>query len=328
MKSVLVSIIIPTYNRSHLLTETLDSVLIQLYQNWECLVVDDGSTDHTETLLKSYSEKDSRFQYHHRPKDKPKGANACRNYGFEVSKGEFVLFLDSDDILKNTCLEYRLKAFEYNEDLDFVIAQTSYYKNRSFILKPMFEFPLVSDSRTYLSMFLSYELPWTIMSVLWKRETIKNVKFNEQLLRFQDIDFHVNVLLSKNLTSYRLKEIDTFYRVDEDKMYEEKFIDIVLSALVQFNDLHKDLIKKLDYKNCLRVFNGKIIFEYVIPFFYQNKKTSNKLILFYITSKMYNPIQRLNFLVLFFLLNTSLFKIKGIGMYRFLSFFRSNILSK
>jgi len=54
--------------------------LAQTYTNWECIVVDDGSTDATPSILKMYCEKDSRFQYHQRPINKPKGANICRNY--------------------------------------------------------------------------------------------------------------------------------------------------------------------------------------------------------------------------------------------------------
>ena len=74
----LVSIIIPTFNRAHLLSETLHSVLTQTYTNWECLVVDDGSTDDTEYVVKSYVARDARIQFHIRPKYKIKGANACR----------------------------------------------------------------------------------------------------------------------------------------------------------------------------------------------------------------------------------------------------------
>lgn len=95
----LVSIIIPTYNRAHLLGETLNSVMAQTYRNWECIVVDDGSTDHTNELLEFYNKKDSRIQYHHRPKSYPKGANPFRNYGFKLSHGEYVQWFDSDDII-------------------------------------------------------------------------------------------------------------------------------------------------------------------------------------------------------------------------------------
>ena len=98
MNNPLVSIIIPTYNRAHIIHETLDSVLSQSYTNWKCIVVDDGSTDTTEEVLKSYVKKDARFQYNKRPIDRKKGANACRNYGLDLAKGAYIVFFDSDDV--------------------------------------------------------------------------------------------------------------------------------------------------------------------------------------------------------------------------------------
>lgn len=90
-KEPLVSIIIPTYNRAHLIGETLDSVLAQTYENWECIVVDDGSTDHTDEVMAEYCAKDSRFRYFHRPDTHKPGGNGARNYGFLMSRGEFVV---------------------------------------------------------------------------------------------------------------------------------------------------------------------------------------------------------------------------------------------
>jgi glycosyltransferase involved in cell wall biosynthesis len=86
----LVSIIIPTYNRAHLIGETLDSVLAQTYQNWECIIVDDDSTDKTDEVVGAYVEKDSRFKYYHRPDEHLPGGNGARNYGFKMSTGEYV----------------------------------------------------------------------------------------------------------------------------------------------------------------------------------------------------------------------------------------------
>ncbi|MCB0747424.1 MAG: glycosyltransferase family 2 protein [Ignavibacteriae bacterium] len=111
-QSPLVSIIIPTFNRVHLIGETLDSILAQTYTNWECIVVDDNSTDDTETLVKGYQSKDSRIQYHKRPSNRLKGANACRNYGFELSQGAYVNWFDSDDLMVNTRLETAVNILE------------------------------------------------------------------------------------------------------------------------------------------------------------------------------------------------------------------------
>src|SRR5690606_9522032 len=118
----MVSIITPTFNRANLIGETLDSVLAQTYQNWECIVVNDGSADNTNEVMSEYLAKDSRFQYHYRPENKLKGANACRNHGFDKSKGDFLIFLDSDDLLEATCLENRLKFTFANKQLSEKVA--------------------------------------------------------------------------------------------------------------------------------------------------------------------------------------------------------------
>ena len=101
----LVSIIIPTYNRAHLLGETLDSVLAQTYPNWECIVVDDGSTDCTEELVQEYSAEDHRIHYHKRPELKFRGAPGCRNYGIKLSKGLYLMWLDDDDLIAKNKIE-------------------------------------------------------------------------------------------------------------------------------------------------------------------------------------------------------------------------------
>ena len=91
-----ISIIIPTYNRAELLKGTLDSVMKQTYEQWECIIVDDGSSDNTKQVVENYINKDSRFKYYERPPSLNKGANACRNYGFKQSKGSFVKWFDSE----------------------------------------------------------------------------------------------------------------------------------------------------------------------------------------------------------------------------------------
>ena len=95
----LVSIIIPTFNRAQFIGEALDSVLSQTYAHWECIIVDDGSTDNTSEVLSAYCLKDKRFQYFKRPSHWPKGANGSRNYGISKSKGVYFAFCDDDDFL-------------------------------------------------------------------------------------------------------------------------------------------------------------------------------------------------------------------------------------
>ena len=91
----LVSIIIPTYNRADLIGETLESVETQTWDDWECVVVDDGSTDHLESVVEEYRLRDSRFRYVRQPKS---GKCAAMTRGMAETTGEFVALLDSDDV--------------------------------------------------------------------------------------------------------------------------------------------------------------------------------------------------------------------------------------
>ncbi|TQI71542.1 glycosyl transferase family 2 [Gramella sp. Hel_I_59] len=110
MNNPIISVIIPVYNREHLIGETLDSVLEQTYTNWECIIVDDGSNDNTAYVVRSYVERDDRFKFFLRPEDRKKGASPSRNYGLENAKGVYIQFLDSDDLLHCSKFEEQLKV--------------------------------------------------------------------------------------------------------------------------------------------------------------------------------------------------------------------------
>jgi glycosyltransferase involved in cell wall biosynthesis len=122
----LVSIIIPNYNRESLIGETLDSILAQTYSHWECIIVDDGSTDNSVEVIQQYVKKDLRFKLIQRPSNHLKGANACRNIGLQKAKGEFIIFFDSDDLMMEQHVENKLK-FMIDEDLDYAV-----FKSKNF----------------------------------------------------------------------------------------------------------------------------------------------------------------------------------------------------
>ena len=103
--SNLVSIIIPCYNQAAYLKQSLTSVLAQTYSNWECIIVDDGSTDNSVSVIKDYARQDKRI----RLLQKENGGSAtARNLGMTEAKGDFMLFLDADDILDANKLEIQV----------------------------------------------------------------------------------------------------------------------------------------------------------------------------------------------------------------------------
>jgi glycosyltransferase involved in cell wall biosynthesis len=99
MHNPLVSIIITTFNKTLFAIETLKSVLNQTHQEWECIVVDDGSTINDFNILQEFINIDKRFTLNKRPKQANKGANACRNYGMLLRKDKYIQFFDSDNII-------------------------------------------------------------------------------------------------------------------------------------------------------------------------------------------------------------------------------------
>ena len=153
-----ISIVIPTFNRGDLIKETLDSVQAQTYKSWECIVVDDGSTDNTAMVLNSYQEKDGRIQYIKRPEHLPKGANTCRNLGIEKAGGDYIVFFDSDDLMTPDHLEVKLKPFE-DEAIDFTIAKTEFFNKPSHKRDHRYSFHLYPIT---LNNYLGQKINWKI----------------------------------------------------------------------------------------------------------------------------------------------------------------------
>lgn len=120
--SKLISIIIPTFNRANLLRCTLDSILVQTYQNWECLIVDDSSTDNTHDLVIKFTEKDKRFRFFNNTRKK--GAQGARNTGILNARGEYITFFDSDDYMFPNRLTEQISYLESNPDCDVCICHS------------------------------------------------------------------------------------------------------------------------------------------------------------------------------------------------------------
>lgn len=120
---MLFSIIIPIYNRAHTLPKCLDSIIVQEFEDFECILIDDGSKDNSLEVCKEYAVKDSRFKVFHKQNG---GVSTARNLGLEKAKGEWIVFVDSDDrILSNHLAQFK-NMFDQNKDIDIVFCGLQY----------------------------------------------------------------------------------------------------------------------------------------------------------------------------------------------------------
>jgi glycosyltransferase involved in cell wall biosynthesis len=186
----IISIIIPAYNRAHLIGETLDSILAQTYTNWECIIVDDGSDDSSENVIGSYIKQDARFRSYKRPSYKPKGANACRNIGLEEAKGSYIVFFDSDDLMTPNHLEIKYNGIKTN-NCDFVITRTKYFNadNKGIDSYYTFETEKVTPYN-----YIVQKVNWLTLDVCIKAEFAKSIRFNEKLYAGQEYNYFSKLL--------------------------------------------------------------------------------------------------------------------------------------
>jgi len=243
MSKNLISIIIPTYNRAHYLEETLNSIINQTHQNWECIIIDDRSTDNTKDVISGYLKNDRRFGYTMRPSTLPKGANSCRNYGFGLATGDFVKWFDSDDIMVPEHLEILLEALLLNK-VDFVVGDTENFEDETGKTsgKP-YQFNREKIKIT-AEAFAKQQIGWITDDFLGRKASLNKIKFNTGILTDGDeynfftrflIGNEKGVFVNKILTHRRLHnetlsnpekydKIAGFYKVSKIKYLT--FIDI------------------------------------------------------------------------------------------------------
>ncbi len=148
-KEPLVSVIIPCYNSEKYISETLDSVINQAYKNWECIVVDDHSTDNSIDIVQEYCKKHDNIKSLTNPK---KGAPAARNFGLENVRGEYIQFLDSDDLLSENKILKQVNCLKEN-DVQIVYGEWHFFYNNT-LSKYNKKYPLFKQFNTSLDLIL------------------------------------------------------------------------------------------------------------------------------------------------------------------------------
>jgi len=187
-----VSIVIPHFNREKIITTAIESVSKQVYQNWECIIVDDGSAESSKNFVKTIlsEERFKKFFFFERPANRLKGANACRNIGVEKARGSYIALLDSDDSWPENYLTEALKFAESKQDFTASYSGAIVYRNN---VKRVIESRAVADGEKLFDFLLSPGVIAQTSSYFLRKDIATRVKFDEELKRHQDYDFFIRL---------------------------------------------------------------------------------------------------------------------------------------
>lgn len=183
---ILISVIIPLYNKEKTIVDTIFTVLEQTYKNLELIIVDDGSTDRSYDKIKNI--KDKRIKYY---KKKNGGVSSARNYGIEQSNGDYIFFLDADDIIYKNCLEELINTF-YRYPLAQIICGNYYsiYCGKKTVVSTIKEGYIENSIKEFYNEKLS---PRTGV-LLIKRSILLHNNFNTNISVHEDTELWIKLM--------------------------------------------------------------------------------------------------------------------------------------
>lgn len=215
----MISIIMPVYNSEKYISEAIESVCSQSHKNWELLIVNDGSTDHTPEIIDHFSEKDSRIKVFHR---KNEGVSMARNFALNKISGEYVTFIDSDDMYHADRLKHMMKVFEQHRNCEIVFSRHKEFRGK---LKPSTIIEsrsvAVSDENILVKVISDTKkhFVWNSMikSEIAKREKFTSIRFAEDFCYIRDCACHCRQIAV-------LDEVLYFYRRDNENAMTSHFL--------------------------------------------------------------------------------------------------------
>lgn len=318
-----VSVIIPTYNRDKYISIAIDSVLNQSYQNFEIIIVDDGSTDTTKEIIAGYiREYGNKIRYFFQDNKGPGGA---KNLGIRESKGKYITFLDSDDKLLKESLEERVAFLEQNPDVylvftDYYDSCYSYgeYKREGYLASKNFLKRLrESGNYFYESQVIIHGLPYiffertrfpiSTITVMLKNKVVETVGFfREDVQIAEDIEFWYRITKNHKIGFINLplsiycnhlegvtKDSRNF-NLDSIKIYEEMYAKEEGKSKKLLKNKLANLCFDLGYFYCIHK-NKKCAREFLyksVKFDSLNWKTYKVLLSSYLPSNLYKLLKK------------------------------------
>lgn len=236
-KIIMISVIIPVYNVEKYLSACIESVLGQTYTDYEIILIDDGSTDGSPEICDCYAAADVRIKTVHQTN---RGLSCARNAGLEHATGDFITFIDSDDIVSKFYLEYLWESYHITKADIIQVKKQLFYSDSEIkfhaSVKPNLR---TFDSFTAVikSFYQTSSIEHSVCGTLYQRKVLENVKFTAGIL-YEDLDFF-----------YRSIPVESKFAISDDSLYYYR--QNRKSILHTFNSRRTDVLrvtqKAIDY---------------------------------------------------------------------------------
>lgn len=245
MNQPLLSIIVPCYNAEQFLRETIDCLIAQTLSNWECIIVNDGSTDNSLDIIKEYAEKDSRYKYLDK---KNEGPAVARNVAINMSKGKYILPLDADDLISPDYAATAIDYLEKHQKTKLVYCEADFFGEKT--------------GHWILPDYHYEDLLWSNMifcSAVYRRSDFnKTLGYNPNMRHgIEDWDFWLS-LLTKDDEVYKIPKTMFFYRKHDDSRSAE-YSDYLDETVGQMVMNHLDIYRP----HLGRMFNAEAHVKYL-----------------------------------------------------------------
>ena len=204
-----ISVIIPVYNVENYLRECLDSILVQSYKDFEVILVDDGSTDSSGVICDEYSKEHQNMKVLHK---KNGGQSSARNTGLDLAQGEYILFVDSDDVVSSVMLETLMNHVADYDIVSFGIMIFEDGNDRKFESYMKQSCQCEYTATDFLKRMLVHKIDNAAWGKLFKRSILRNICFIEGKVN-EDFLFNVEILKQDMLKIYSITDSLYYYRI-------------------------------------------------------------------------------------------------------------------
>lgn len=251
MSSPQISVILPTYNDANYLEEAIDSILNQTYEYFELLVIDDGSTDHTSSIVKGYADK--RIRYFKFAINR--GIVAGLNHGLDNAKGRYIARMDGDDISEPTRLEEQVHFMERNKEIGICGTGLTKFNNRQ-----LNEYSIPCNTKENVRPFGLFATPINHPTCMIRKDLLNqyNIRYTEGFLAAEDYLFILQVLkyteahiIPKSLYKYRIHQSNTSIKERAKQLHSCQEI-----SYLAFRDNFGDSFSKKEHTILFNLFHN------------------------------------------------------------------------